>query len=99
MGGQQVRVTGSKERAPGDFILSADVTDPVAAHDEKPLPVRFRVLLEGDRYSVVDASVQGVWFELAQRDNVQGFLGANGGNISKLITHINQLSGQSPTKQ
>ncbi|MFO1246771.1 MAG: ABC transporter substrate-binding protein [Alphaproteobacteria bacterium] len=98
-GGQQVKVIGSQERAPGDFVLSAQVTDPGAGRSEKPFLVRFRVVSEGGRYSVVDASVQGVWFELSQRDSVQGFLGTNGGSIPKLIDHMNRLAAQISARQ
>jgi phospholipid transport system substrate-binding protein len=93
-GGQTVKITGSSERAPGDFILSADVIDPSAPRSEQAGHVRFRVLAEGEKFAVVDASVEGVWFELAQRDSVQGYLGANGRDVTKLTDHLNKMAAQ-----
>jgi phospholipid transport system substrate-binding protein len=90
--GESLQITGSSERAAGDFIVNAEVIDP-NHKAETPTPVSFRVLDEGaGKYALVDASVAGVWFTLAQRDDFSGFLGQNGGDITKLAAHLKDLS-------
>lgn len=92
--GQNVRVTGSQERAPGDFIVSASVVDPGDAKGPAT-PISFRVLDEGaGKYALVDASVEGVWFTLAQRDEFAGFLSQNGGDVAKLAAHLHDMQTQ-----
>ena len=94
-GGQNLKVSSATERAPGDFIITVSVVDPAAAPSEPPDTAQFRVLKEADGgFAVVDASVQGVWFEVAQRADIQGFLDQNGGSISKLIDHLNAMTAQ-----
>ncbi|MGD0191265.1 MAG: ABC transporter substrate-binding protein [Rhizomicrobium sp.] len=90
--GQSLQVTGSAQRAKGDFIVNAEVIDPNDKADG-PTAVSFRVLDEGGgQLALVDASVAGIWFTLAQRDDFSGFLSQNGGDISKLAAHLNDLS-------
>jgi phospholipid transport system substrate-binding protein len=90
--GQSLRITGSTQRAPGDYVVNAVVTDP-AHRGDPPVSVSFRVLDEGGgKLALVDASVEGVWFTLAQRDDFTGFLGQNNGDVTKLIAHLKDLA-------
>ncbi len=90
--GQTLHVTGAVQRAPGDYIVNAVVVDPTDRADP-PAPVNFRVLDEGGgKLALVDASVEGVWFTLAQRDDFAGFLSQNSGDLSKLIVHLKELA-------
>jgi len=90
--GQTVSVTGVTERAPGDFIVNAVVNDPKDKSDT-PAQVSFRVLDEGGgKLALVDASIEGVWFTLAQRDDFSGFLQQNGGDIAKLAEHLRKMA-------
>lgn len=92
--GQSLNVTGAMERAPGDYIVSAVVRDSGDKTGE-PVPVSFRVLDEGGgKFALVDAAVEGVWFTLAQRDDFTGFLGQNGGDVSKLAVHLKDMAAQ-----
>ncbi len=92
-GGQSLKITGVEEHAPGDFIVSVEVVDPAAPTNVPPDSAKFRVLQAADgHFAVVDANVEGVWFELAQRDDIQGFLHQNGDSIPKLIEHLNAIT-------
>ncbi len=92
--GQTLTVTGSAERAPGDYIVNATVTD-ASDKADAPAQVSFRVLDEGQgQFNLVDASVGGVWFTLAQRDDFTGFLGQNGGGVTKLAAHLKEMAAQ-----
>jgi len=92
-GGQSLKITGVDEHAPGDFIISVEVVDPAAPANVPPDSAKFRVLQAADgHFAVVDANVEGVWFELAQRDDIQGFLHQNDDSIPKLVEHLNAIT-------
>ena len=94
-GGQTLKVTSAAERSPGDFIVTVAIIDPKATAADPGDSAQFRVLSEPNGgFAIVDASVEGVWFEVAQRDDFQGYLAQNGGSLAKLIEHINQMTAQ-----
>jgi phospholipid transport system substrate-binding protein len=82
--GQSLRVTASRERAPGDFVVAADMGAAGAA----PLQIDFRVRTDGDKPLLVDVGVAGVWLTLAQRDEFQSFVAQNNGDIKALTAHL-----------
>lgn len=91
--GQTLKVTGSSERAKGDYVVTTaliDPTDPSSA--SQPLEVDLRVLEGGGKFSVVDASVAGVWLGIAQRDDVAGFLSQHHGSIPDLVAHYKTMT-------
>jgi len=90
--GQSLQLTGAAQHAPGDYIVNATVADPSDKSDP-PVPVNFRVLDEGGgKFALVDASVAGIWFTIAQRDDFTGYLSQNGGDMGKLIAHLKALA-------
>jgi ABC-type transporter MlaC component len=92
-GGQTLKVSQVTERAPGDFIVEVSVWDPSDPPGTPPGAALFRVLAEpGGGFAVVDASVQGVWLEVAEREDIQGYLEQNGEDIAKLTDHLNTLT-------
>ena len=92
--GQTLKVTGSTERAPGDFIVATALIDPNDHSGQPPLEVDFRVRTDGGKPVVVDFSVAGIWLALEERDQFTAFLGQNGGNIKLLNSHLNELAKQ-----
>jgi phospholipid transport system substrate-binding protein len=90
--GQTLKVTGSTERSPTDFIVATLLTDPGSS--QPPLQVDFRVRTDAGRPVLVDVSVSGIWVSLEERDQFVAFLGQNGGNIRTLIGHLNELARQ-----
>ncbi len=92
--GQTLKVTGSQERAPGDFIVSTALIDPNDHSGQTPLEVDFRVRTDGGKPVVVDFSVAGIWLAIEERDQFTAFLGQNGGNTQTLIAHLNELAKQ-----
>jgi len=91
-GGQSLKVTGSTERSPTDHVVTTVLVDPSGVIDPDPVKVLFRVLNDGDQYGIVDASIVGVWFGMAQRDDIQGFLSTNGNDVKKLTERMNQMT-------
>jgi phospholipid transport system substrate-binding protein len=92
--GQTLKVTGSTERAPGDYIVATSLIDPNDHSGQPPLEVDFRVRTDRGRPVVVDFSVAGIWLALEERDQFTAFLGQNNGNIHALITHLSELAKQ-----
>ncbi len=93
--GQTLRVTGATQHGPGDFIVSAVVVDPSgSANGKAPAEVDFRVVDEGGRFFIVDASIEGVWLAVAEREDFQGFLNAHNGDVAALTAHLKDLTAQ-----
>ena len=92
--GQTLKVTGSQERAPGDFIVSTVLIDPNDHSGQAPLEVDFRVRTDAGKPVVTDFSVAGIWLAIEERDQFTAFLGQNNGNTQMLIGHLNELAKQ-----
>jgi phospholipid transport system substrate-binding protein len=93
--GQSLRVTGSTERAPGDFVVSTVMVDPSGrTSGQEPIEVDFRVEEDGGRFVVIDASIVGVWLGLEERDQFTSFLEQNGNNVPALSAHLQQMTAQ-----
>ena len=90
-GGEAIQVTGSLPRSDSDFVVNASITDPAAPSDP-PDTVSFRVLSANGKFSIVDASVQGVWFTIAQRDDFAGFLKQNDGSVAALTARLRDMA-------
>ena len=88
--GQTLKVTGSIEHGPTDFIVSTQLIDPNSS--QPPLEVGFRVRTDTGKPVLVDVSVSGIWVSLEERDQFTAFLGQNGGNIRTLIAHMSELA-------
>jgi len=94
-GGQMLKVTGSTERAPGDYVVTAVVIDPSAPNDPMQIPVGFRVEDEGGgKFAVVDASVAGIWLGLAQRADFGGYLSQHSNSVPILTEHLKDITAK-----
>ncbi|MFO1247028.1 MAG: ABC transporter substrate-binding protein [Alphaproteobacteria bacterium] len=82
--GQTLQVTSSRERAPGDFVVSTNIVGANAP----AMPVDFRVRTDGPKPVLVDLAVAGVWLAPAQRDEFLAVLAQNNGNINALSAHL-----------
>jgi len=90
--GQQLKVTGSTERAPGDFVVTTLLVDPSRASDRDPIQVDFRVDSKHGKFVVLDASVVGVWLAIEERDQFTAFLAQNNNSVPKLTHHLRELT-------
>ncbi len=78
--GEDLVVTGSTSRKPGDVIVHSEVRGG-AKHE--PLTVNWRVLTDEEgTMKVVDAEVYGVWLALNQREEITTLIGNAGGRVS-----------------
>lgn len=87
--GQNLKVTGSVVRQPGDVVVSTVVTGGKAAQ------VNWRVLRGSDgRYRAVDVQVAGVWLAITEQQDFVSTLDNHNGDINILISQLrNQTSG------
>lgn len=91
--GETLRVTGSVQHAPGDFVVTAEVIDPSGtANGKTPPEVDFRILEENGKFFIADVNVGGVWLALAERNAVQGFLKQHDGDMTALIAHVRDMT-------
>jgi phospholipid transport system substrate-binding protein len=94
-GGETLKVTGSIERAAGDYVVNAVVIDPSAPNDPMQVPIGFRVEDEGGgKFAVVDASVAGIWLGLAQRADFGGYLSQHADSVPALTTHLQEVTAK-----
>jgi phospholipid transport system substrate-binding protein len=82
--GQSLHVISSRERAPGDYVVTTNMT----GANSTPLEIDFRVRTDGAKPVMVDIGVAGIWLALAQRDEFLSVLAQNNGNISTLTAHL-----------
>lgn len=87
---QNLKVVGSTERSPTDFIVQTQLSDP--SSDQPPAEVDFRVRTDTGKPVLVDLAYQGIWLSLEQRDQFVSFLGQNNGNVRSLVTHLSELA-------
>ena len=87
---QTLKVTGSTQRAPTDFIVQTLLVDPNTS--QPPAEVDFRVRTDTGKPVLVDVAYQGIWLSLEQRDQFVAFLGQNNGNVRTLIAHLSELA-------
>jgi phospholipid transport system substrate-binding protein len=88
--GQTLRVTGSRERAPGDDIVRTALSGPGTA----PVQVDFRIRSDTGKPVLVDIAVSDVWLALAQRAEFAAVLSRSHGDISALIRHLQDTAAQ-----
>jgi len=87
---QTLKVTGSTQRTPTDFIVQTLLSDPNS--NQQPAEVDFRVRTDTGKPVLVDVAYQGIWLSLEERDQFVAFLGQNNGNVRTLIAHLSELA-------
>ena len=87
---QNLKVIGSTQRNPTDFIVQSQLIDPGSS--QTPAEVDFRVRTDGGKPVLVDVAYQGIWLSLEERDQFVAFLGQNNGNVRTLIAHLSELA-------
>ena len=87
---QTLKVMGSTEVKPTDFIVQTQLMDP--SSNQPPAEVDFRVRTDTGKPVLVDVAYQGIWLSLEQRDQFVSFLGQNNGNVRSLVAHLSDLA-------
>jgi phospholipid transport system substrate-binding protein len=90
--GQTLRVTGCKERAPDDFIVTTVMVDSSDHGGQPSLEVDFRVRTNTGRPELTDFSVGGVWLALEERDQFCAWMAHNHSDIQALVAHLDAVA-------
>ncbi|WP_297507148.1 ABC transporter substrate-binding protein [uncultured Caulobacter sp.] len=83
--GEQLKVTGSVVRKPGDVIVNTVVS---GGQLDQPVQVSWRVLGGGQAWKVVDVQFKGVWLAITQQQDFVSTIDNAGGNIDVLINQL-----------
>lgn len=93
--GQTLKVTGSTERAPNDYVVTTVLADSSGnSPDKQPIQVDFRIDQDGSKFVVLDASVVGVWLAIEERDQFTAFLAQHDDSVPALTVHLNELTAK-----
>ena len=85
--GQDLEVTGSITRGPGDWIVRSTVS---GGPEGKTYDVNWRVLETDGDLKVLDAQVMGVWLAQSQRDQITSIIGNAGGDVNAAISVLRE---------
>lgn len=92
--GQDVKVTGSKDRNARDSIVDTEIV----RADGQELEVRWRVLNRGGEYQVVDVALSAegnlIWLAIEQRAQFLSILDQNDGSVDALIAKITSMTDE-----
>ncbi|OYX04128.1 MAG: toluene tolerance protein [Caulobacter vibrioides] len=83
--GEQLKVTGSVVRKPGDVIVNTVVS---GGQLGQPVPVSWRVLGGGANWKVVDVQFKGIWLAITQQQDFVSTIDNAGGNIDVLTNQL-----------
>jgi len=92
--GQSLRVTGSIQTAPDNYIIKTVLVDPNggSGRQDDPIEVDIRIASENGRYVATDLGVAGIWLALEARDQFTAYLEDHNGNFEALIVHLKVLT-------
>ncbi len=92
--GQTLKVTGSTEHAPGDYVVFTQLADPADPPGTQEPNIDLRIVGENGKFYVVDASIEGIWLGLAQRDDFQGFLHQHNNDVTALTHYLKDMTAK-----
>lgn len=88
--GQTLKVTGSIQRANGDYLVTTQLIDPNAPRNQEPIEVDFRVFGTEGHYSVADITVVGLDLAITEQDEFTSFLAQHNNDVKALIANLHQ---------
>lgn len=88
--GQTLKVTGSIQRSPGDYLVTTQLIDPNAPRNQEPIEVDFRVFGADGHFSVADITVVGLDLAITEQDEFTSFLAQHNDDVKALIADLKQ---------
>ena len=88
--GQTLKVIGSHERSPTDFVVATRMADPQGG--VLPLEIDFRVRTDTGKPEVTDLGLAGIWLAVEERDQFGSFLAQNHGDVRALASHLSTVT-------
>ena len=94
--GEQVKVTGSVVRKPGDVVVNTAIS---GGKLSQPVEASWRVLSSGAGWKVVDVQVSGIWLAITQQQDFVSTIDNAGGNIDVLIAQLEKQVQQQESQR
>jgi phospholipid transport system substrate-binding protein len=94
--GEQVKVTGSVVRKPGDVVVNTTIS---GGKLSQPVEASWRVLSAGSGWKVVDVQVSGIWLAITQQQDFVSTIDNAGGNIDVLIAQLEKQVRQQDSQR
>jgi phospholipid transport system substrate-binding protein len=88
--GQTLKVTGSIQRANGDYLVTTQLIDPNAPRNQEPIEVDFRVFGTDGHFSVADITVVGLDLAITEQDEFTSFLSQHNNDVKALTADLKQ---------
>jgi phospholipid transport system substrate-binding protein len=89
--GENVKVTGSVVRKPGDVVVSTVIS---GGKISQPVMASWRVLGGGSSWKVVDVQVSGIWLGITEQQDFVSTIDNAGGNLDVLIVQLQKQVDQ-----
>ena len=89
--GQTLKIIGSREHSPTDFVVATRVVDPNEGNGPA-LEIDFRVRTDTGQPEVTDLGVAGMWLAVEERDQFGSFLAQNRGDVRALAAHLGAVA-------
>jgi phospholipid transport system substrate-binding protein len=86
--GQSLKVVGSRERSPTDFVVATKVN----GGEGNGLEIDFRVRTDTGKPEVTDLGIAGIWLAVEERDQFGSFLAQHHGDVQALAAHLNTVA-------
>jgi phospholipid transport system substrate-binding protein len=85
--GEALKVTGSIQNKPGDFIVKTIVT---GGAGKEAMRIDFRLAGGNGAYKFYDISVEGAWLGISQQEQFKSFLEQNKGSVPALTNDLRE---------
>jgi phospholipid transport system substrate-binding protein len=92
--GQTLKVTGSIERKPGDFLVSTVLIDPRAQKGSDPITVDFRIFGTPGHFTVADIIVLGLDLAITEQDDFSSVLAQNNNSVKALTANLKERASR-----
>ncbi|MGA9796914.1 MAG: ABC transporter substrate-binding protein [Rhizomicrobium sp.] len=92
--GQTLKVTGSIQRSPGDYLVTTQLIDPNAPRNQEPIEVDFRVFGSDGHFSVADITVVGLDLAITEQDEFTSFLAQHNNDVKALTADLKQRAAR-----
>jgi phospholipid transport system substrate-binding protein len=86
--GETFKVTGSTDEGNGTILVTTEILRP--ASGQPPVKVSWSLVKSGDSFKIRDASLEGISQALTYRDEFASIIERNNGQVSALISQLNE---------
>jgi phospholipid transport system substrate-binding protein len=90
--GESLKVVGSSQRSPDDFIVITKMIEPNGQSGLQPLEIEFRLRTDTGRPEITDLGIAGIWLALEERDQFGAFLAQHHGDVADLTAHLHDVT-------